>query len=90
MERVFVLIVSPRSTMTNRESKLEEGGRSVIRSQETYWKGQEAEDLIVVRGVWWGVCLTYFAGRWYSLQCIFRSRRQGQATRIQQQLVDRF
>ena len=32
--------------MTSKESKLEEMGRSVMRSQETYWKGHEVWDLI--------------------------------------------
>jgi len=53
-EMVFLVghtpLVSLWSTTTNRESKPEEGGRSVMRSQETCWKGREAEDLIRVRG----------------------------------------
>ena len=32
-------LVSPWSTTTKRESKLEDGGRSVIRSQEICWNG---------------------------------------------------
>ena len=42
-------LVSPWSTMTRRESKDEEMGRSVMRSQEICWKGQVQEDLIGVR-----------------------------------------
>ena len=34
--------VRPWLTMTSKESKPEETGRSVIRSQETCWKGQDA------------------------------------------------
>ena len=36
-------LVSPWLTMTKRKSKPEEGGRSVIRSQEICWKGQDVE-----------------------------------------------
>ena len=43
-------LVSPWSTTTKRESKPEEEGRSVIRSQETCWKGREAEERIGVSG----------------------------------------
>ena len=43
-------LVSPWSTTTKRELKLVEGGRLVIRSQETCWKGQEAEERIEVSG----------------------------------------
>ena len=34
--------ISPWSTMTNELSKLLDRGRSVMGSQETCWKGQEA------------------------------------------------
>ena len=53
-------LVSPWSTTTNRESKLEEGGRSVIRSQEICWKDWEAKDLIDVRGDTVGYVLDLF------------------------------
>ena len=43
-------LVSPWSTMTNRESKPEETGRLVIRSQEICWKGHDARDLMGERG----------------------------------------
>ena len=46
----IIPLVSPWSTTTRRELKNEEGGRSVIRSQEICWKGQVQEDLIGVRG----------------------------------------
>ena len=40
------------STMTSKESKPEEVGRSVIKSQETCWKGRETHDLMgVSRGM---------------------------------------
>ena len=42
--------VSLWSTMTNRVLKPAERGRLVIRSQETCWKGQDAEDEIRERG----------------------------------------
>ena len=42
-------LVSPWLTMTRRESKDEEMGRSVMRSQEICWKGQVQENLIGVR-----------------------------------------
>ena len=47
-EAVFVVgekitpFVSPWSTMTNMKSNPEEGGRSVMRSQETCWNGRVA------------------------------------------------
>ena len=37
-------LVSPWLTATKRESKPEDEGRSVIRSQETCWKGRDAEE----------------------------------------------
>ena len=44
--------VRPWSTMTSNESKPDEAGRSVMRSQETCWKGQEVWDLTgVSRGM---------------------------------------
>ena len=42
--------VRPWSTMIKRESKPEEVERSVMRSQETCWNGQEAWDLIRMSG----------------------------------------
>ena len=42
--------IRPWLTMTSKESKPAEVGRSVIRSQETCWKGQEAWDLMGVSG----------------------------------------
>ena len=39
-------LVSPWSSTTRRESKPEEMGRSVMRSQEICWNGREASDLI--------------------------------------------
>jgi hypothetical protein len=57
--------VSLWSTTTNKESNLEEGGRSVMRLQEICWKGREEVDLIRARGgngrV--GVCLALLAKR---------------------------
>ena len=46
-------------TMTRRELKLAEEGRSVIRLQEICWKGHEAEDLIGVRGGMVGWCVRF-------------------------------
>ena len=40
--------VRPWLTTTNKKSKLEKMGRSVMRSQETCWKGQDIQDLIGV------------------------------------------
>ena len=42
--------ISPWSTTTRKESKPMEGGRLVIRSQETCWKGQDAEERMGVSG----------------------------------------
>ena len=50
--------VSPWSTMTNRVSKPSERGRSMIRSQEICWNGQELEDGIGKRGGLEGCVLT--------------------------------
>ena len=42
--------ISPWLTMTNKVSKPAEGGRLVMRSQETCWKGWDAEEGIGERG----------------------------------------
>ena len=43
-------LLRPWSTMTKRELKLAETGRSVIRSQESWWKGREEEEGIGANG----------------------------------------
>ena len=53
-------LVSPWSTTTRRESKSEEAGRLVIRSQEICWKGREAMDLMGDKGGMVGCVLTLF------------------------------
>ena len=52
--------VRPWLTTTNKESKPEEVGRSVIRSQETCWNGREAWDLIGVSGGTVGCVINLF------------------------------
>ena len=42
-------LLSPWSTMTNKESKLLEGGRSVMRSQEIWWKKSRKDKGMGVR-----------------------------------------
>ena len=53
-------LLRPWSTMTKRESKLEETGRSVIRSQESWQKGREEEEGIGVSGGVEGCVFTLF------------------------------
>ena len=50
VEQRIILFIRPWLTITSKESKSEEGGRSVIRSQETCWKGHKVWDLIGVSG----------------------------------------
>jgi hypothetical protein len=59
--------VSPWSTMTMTESKPEEGGRSMIWSIETYWKGHMATEARGVRGVRRGEYSPCVPGRRYIL-----------------------
>ena len=56
-------LVSPWSITTRRESKPEESGRSVMRSHEICWKGQEVRDLIGDKGGTVGCVLTLFCWR---------------------------
>ena len=53
-------LVSPWSTTTRRESKTLERGRSVIKSQESCWNGQETEGLMGVSGGTVGWVLALF------------------------------
>ena len=59
-------LVSPWSTTTRRESKPEDKGRSVMRSQEIYWKGREASDLMGDNGGTVGCMLVLFC--WHLAQ----------------------
>ena len=78
------------STMTRRESKLEEIGRSVMRSQESWWKGREEEEGIGVnRGVE-GVYSPYFADKQNSQRHRHEQMRLNLATKTQQQQVGMF
>ena len=57
MEQRITPLVSPWSTTAKRELKLPEGGRSVMRLQETCWNSQVAIEQIGVRGGNGGVCV---------------------------------
>ena len=59
-------LVSPWSTMTRRESKPKDRKRSVMRSQEIFWNGREASNLIGDNGGTVGCVLALFC--WHLAQ----------------------